>query len=354
MQLFSIGLEELQENGSPLTDGLGNPIPTYDQDDIKEMARVFTGWTYATPDGLPAVKKNPAYYAKPMVTFPGTATTGHDSDAKTLVNDVDVAAGQNALQDMQSAVHAVFMHPNTPVYISKQLIQRLVTGNPSPAYVQRIVQVFKNNGAGVRGDLHAVVRAILLDSEARGSADKGDSFGSLREPALVITSLVRSLSGITDGNTLGDRAGALGQRPYFSPTVFNYFQPDTSVQVQGKSLVEPEFAIHDSNTAFARANLVYTLVYNGLGEDANLDGAVGTRLNVQQFEPFADDPATLVNQVNLVLMGGTLPASASSTIATAVAAIASSPDPTKTQWRTDRARAAVYLMASSYYFQVQH
>jgi hypothetical protein len=248
----------------------------------------------------------------------------------------------------------VFVHPNTPAFISKQLIQKLVTGNPSTAYVQRIANVFKNDGSGVRGNLKAVVRALLLDPEARGNADKGDSFGSLREPVQIITSLVRGLSGITDGSTLSDLSGALGQRVYYSPTVFNYYQPDTTVESGGKALNEPEFAIHDSNTSIGRANLVYRLVYQGVGQDANLDGAVGTRVDTQQFEASADDPVTLVNNVNAVLMGGALPSGARDTIATAVATIASSTDPTKTQWRTDRAQLAVYLVASSYYFQVQH
>jgi uncharacterized protein (DUF1800 family) len=353
MQLFTIGLEELKEDGTPLTDGLGNAIATYDQDDIKEMARVFTGWTYANADGSAVTKKNVPYYAAPMANFPGTATTGHDVDPKTLVDDVALPAGQSAVQDLGSAVHTVFMHPNTPVFISKQLIQKLVTGNPSPAYVQRIVNVFKNNGAGVRGDLRAVVRAILLDPEARGNGDKGDSFGTLREPVFVVTSIVRALSGVTDGSTLSDLTGALGQRVYYSPTVFNYFQPDTTVQVQAKNLNEPEFGIHDSNTAFGRANLVYRLIYQGVGEDANLDGAVGTKVNTQQFESAADDPTTLVNTVSLALTAGTLPTAARDTIAAAVAAIASNPDPSKPQWRTDRARMAAYLIASSYYYQVQ-
>ena len=286
-------------------------------------------------------------------------TTGHDTDAKTLFQGTppygaQLPAGQTAQQDLTAAVHSVFMHPNTPAFIGRQLIQKLVTGNPSTAYVQRIANVFKNDGTGVRGNLQAVVRAILLDSEARGSADKGDSFGSLREPVFVVTSLVRGLSGITDGNTLSDLTNPLGQRVYYSPTVFNYFQPDTTVQASGKTLNEPEFGIHDSNTAVGRANLVYRLVYQGVAEDANLDGAVGTKLDTQQFEPFADDPTTLVNQVNAVLMGGALPNPARDTIAAAVAAIASNPDPTKPQWRTDRAQMAVYLVASSYYYQVQH
>jgi uncharacterized protein (DUF1800 family) len=357
MQLFSIGLTELRDDGTSLTDASGDPIPTYDQDDIKEMARVFTGWTYANPDGSAVTKKNSAYYGAPMQNFPGTTTTGHDTDAKTLFDGAPpygtvLPGGQTAQQDLVGAVHMVFMHPNTPAFIGKQLIQKLVTGNPSTAYVQRIATVFKNDGTGVRGNLKAVVRAILLDPEARGSADKGDSFGSLREPVQIVTSLVRGLSGITDGSTLSDLTGALGQRVYYSPTVFNYYQPDTTVESGGKSLNEPEFAIHDSNTSIGRANLVYRLVYQGVAQDANLDGAVGTKLDTQQFEASADDPVTLVNNVNAVLMGGALPTGARDTIANAVATIAT--DPVKTQWRTDRAQLAVYLVASSYYYQVQH
>ncbi len=357
MQLFSIGLTELRDDGTPLTDASGDPIPTYDQDDIKEMARVFTGWTYANPDGSAVTKKNSAFYGTPMQNFPGTATTGHDTDAKTLFDGTPpygtvLPGGQTAQQDLVGAVHMVFVHPNTPAFISKQLIQKLVTGNPSTAYVQRIANVFKNDGTGVRGNLKAVVRALLLDPEARGSADKGDSFGSLREPVQIITSLVRGLSGVTDGSTLSDLSGALGQRVYYSPTVFNYYQPDTTVESGGKSLNEPEFAIHDSNTSIGRANLVYRLVYQGVAQDANLDGAVGTKLDTQQFEALADDPVTLVNAVNAVLMGGALPTMARDTIANAVATIVT--DPVKTQWRTDRAQLAVYLVASSYYYQVQH
>ncbi len=352
MQLFSIGLTELNDDGTELKDADGNPIPTYDQDDIKEMARVFTGYTYPLATGAaPTAKNYTRYYAAPMVMYPGTATTGHDTDVKNIINEVTLPAGQTAAQDLAGAVNAVFTHPNTPAFVSKQLIQRLVTGNPSPAYVQRVVNAFKNT-SGVRGDMKGVIKAILLDSEARGSGTKDSSFGSLREPVLVITSLIRSLSGITDGASLGDRANALGQRPFYSPTVFNYFQPDTTMV--GSTLVEPEFGIHNSYSAVGRANLVYTLVYSGVAQDANLTGAIGTKLNIEQFETFADVPSNLVDQVSTVLTGGSLPSAAKAAVTTAVTAIASSTDTTKTQWRTDRARMAVYLIASSYFYQVQH
>ena len=357
-QLFSIGLDELKIDGTPLLDAQGQRIQTYDQADIAEFARVFTGWTYANADGTPPTKKNGSYYGAPMQPFPSTATSGHDPNPKTLLdpaggaNPTVLPAGQTIQQDLQAAVDNVFMHHNTGPFISKQLIQRLVTGNPSPAYVQRVATVFNDNGLGVRGDLKAVVKAILMDPDARGNVKTDPTFGSLREPVLMLTSMIRGLSGITDGNTLSARTSALGQNPYFSPTVFNYFQPDTTIS--GTSVLAPEFGIHNSNSAVARANLVYTMVYTNIAPDANIPNAVGTKLNVQQFEALADNPSAMCDQINTVLMGGNFPAFARDQVVIAVNAIAQNPNPAQVQWRTDRARMAVYLMASSYHFQVQH
>jgi hypothetical protein len=261
-------------------------------------------------------------------------------------------ANQTIQQDTQAAVHNVFMHPNTGPYISKQLIQHLVTGNPTPGYVQRVAAVFANNGSGVRGNMKAVVRAILTDAEARGAVKTDPTFGSLREPVLMVTGIIRALSGITDGAGLENRTNVLGQRPYFSPTVFNYYQPDYTIP--GTSTLAPEFTIHNSNTAVARANLVYTLVYSGISPDPTIPGAVGTKVNSAQFAPLAADPLGMVTQIDAVLMGGALPAVARDLIVTAVSAIPVNANPAVTQWKTDRASMAVYLMASSYHFQVQH
>ena len=350
MQLFSVGLVELKVDGTPLTDALGQDIPTYDQDDIKEFARIFTGYTYANPDGSPITKKNGVYYGADMGVYPGTATTGHDPDAKTLLNGQVVPAGQTPQADLDSAVRNVFLHANTGPFISKQLIQRMVTGNPTPGYVQRVASVFNNNGAGVRGDLKAVVRAILTDSEARGPAKSDPAFGTLREPVLMITGLVRALGGVTDGAALGDRSANLNQRPYYSPTVFNYFQPDFTLP--GTSILAPEFTIYNSNSAVARTNLVYNLIYAGIAPDGNLQNATGTRLNTIQFEQYAADAATLTDKVSDVLIGGPLPAAARTAVMNAVQAIALSATPTAQQ-KTDRARMAVYLVASSNHYQVQ-
>jgi uncharacterized protein (DUF1800 family) len=347
MQLFSVGLNELNPDGSEILDVNGMPVPTYDQNDIKEFAKVFTGMTYAdpaNPTAITATKKNNSYYALPMIPYPVTATAGHEQSAKTLLNGTVLPAGQTVQKDLTDAVRNVFMHPNTPVYIGRQLIQRLVTGNPSPAYVQRIANKFIDNGAGVRGDLKAVVKAILTDPEARGGGAASDpTYGSLKEPVLVITNLIRALSGLTDGARLEGSASSLGQRPYYSPTVFNYFPPDQTIQ--GTTILAPEFLIHTTQTAVNRSNLVYNLVTNPFAPDNTIDSATGTRLNTMQFESLAANPAALVDQVDLVLTAGQTPAAAKAIIVTAVSAVAATDAP-------GRSRMAVFLLASSYYYQV--
>ncbi len=352
MQLFSVGLEELNDDGSTIKDAQGVPIPTYDQNTIKEFAKVFTGYTYADPANPagPATKKNGAYYAANMVTYPTTANAGHETSAKTLLNGVVVPAGQTPQQDLDAAVQNVFMHPNTPAYISRQLIQRLVTGDPSPAYLARISAVFKNNGQGVRGDLKAVVRAILLDPEARNVATPAATFGSLREPVIAVTAAIRALNGITDGNRLAGATNNLGQNPYFSPTVFNYFPPDATIP--GTSTLAPEFAIHTTNSAVARSNLVYTLVYQPYAPDPTIPNAVGTRLDLSQFAALATNPAAMVTRYSEVLTGGQLDPAAQAIVVNAVNQVAISATPTAAQLMA-RAQMGAYLILSSFHFQVQ-
>ncbi len=354
MQLFSIGLVELNADGTPILDQSNNPVPSYGQAEIAEFARVFTGYTYATaadPTGTAPGKRNTRYYGAPMVPYISTASTGHDPNVKTLLNGTTLPANQTAKQDIDAAVRNVFLHENTGPFISKQLIQRLVTGNPSKKYVEDVSAKFADNGAGVRGDMAAVVKAILNHTEARGSAKKtAPDFGQLREPVLIITSMIRALGGITDGASLEGAASALGQRPYYAPTVFNYFMPDNTIP--GSGVLGPEFQIHTTNSAIGRANLVYRLVYQGYNPDTTIANASGTRLFIAQFEPIAHDAAALVAQVNKVLAGGQFPVGLEPTIVAAVNAINLSATPTAQQ-RTDRARMAVYLMASSYDYQVQ-
>ena len=358
MQLFSVGLEELNDDGSVIMDDAGpmQPVPTYDQNTIKEFAKVFTGYTYADPANptAPATKKNGAYYAANMVTYPTTANAGHETAQKTLLNGVLVPPNgsppNTPQQDLDAAVQNVFMHPNTPPYISRQLIQRLVTGDPSPAYLARISAVFKDNGQGVRGDLKAVVKAILLDPEARNVANPPATFGSLREPVLSVTAAIRALNGITDGNRLAGAASNLGQNPYFSPTVFNYFPPDATIP--GTSTLSPEFAIHTTNSAVARSNLVYTLVYQPYAPDPTIPNAVGTRLDLSQFAALATNPAAMVTRYSEVLTGGQLDPAAQTIVENAVSQVVLSATPTAAQLLA-RAQMGAYLILSSFHFQVQ-
>ncbi|HUK33834.1 MAG TPA: DUF1800 family protein, partial [Vicinamibacterales bacterium] len=354
-QLFSVGLQRLNLDGTPIIDSTtGMPVPTYDQNTIKEFAKVFTGWTYADPNNPTATsttaKRNP-YYALPIITYPTTATSGHETSTKTLLPDsalcTVVPANQTPLQDINCAVDNVFSNPSTPPYISKILIQQLVTGDPSPAYVQRVSQVFVNDGTGTRGNLAAVVRAILLDPEARGTPANPNTAGVVREPVLFLTSLVRALSGVTDGVNLAGIAAGFGENPYFSPTVFNYYQ-FTNV-VDGTNVGAPQQQILTPVTAPGRANTTFSWVYNGVNADTTVPNSTGTRLNITQFDALsATNIAGMVDQVDLVLTGGQTPAAAKQTIVNAITSVQGSLS------NTQRSQMAVYLLASSYFYQVQH
>ena len=339
LQLFSIGVHELKTDGTPLLDDQGELIATYDQPDIKEFARVFTGWTYPSADGLPPRAKNPAYYVAPMAPYPN----GHDTNAKVLLEDFSVPAGQSIEKDLQDAIRNIFMHRNVGPFIGKQLIQRLVTSNPSPAYVARVASAFNNNGQGVRGDMKAVLRAILLDAEARQAPDA--TFGQLREPVLMVNALLRTLNGTTDGVGLSDRTAGLGQRVYSPPSVFNYYPAEFTIP--GSPLAGPEFGIHNTASAVARSNLVYTLLYSGIAADPNVPNATGTRIDTVLFQDLATTPVAMVDKMNELLLGGQLPASARDIIVQSVSQVPATN-------RVERARLGLYLMASSYHFQVQH
>ncbi|NJR71947.1 MAG: DUF1800 domain-containing protein [Gammaproteobacteria bacterium] len=162
MQLFSIGLYDLNLDGTLKKDASGNPIPSYSQTTVENLARVFTGWTYASANGTPAVRNNPSYYEQPMQAV----ASNHDTGSKTLIRGFIIPASQSAALDLSMALDHLIAHPNVAPFISKQLIQRLVTSDPHPAYVARVAAVFNNNGQGIKGDLKAVVRAILLDERS--------------------------------------------------------------------------------------------------------------------------------------------------------------------------------------------
>jgi len=342
LQLFSIGLVELNPDGTQQLDTTGAPIPTFDGATIEGFASVFTGWTYPPLPGANSQWTNPINFDGTMVAFPDH----HQPGTKALLNAYTVPANQTPAQDLTNALDNIFNHPNVGPFIGKQLIQHLVTSNPSPAYVERIAAVFANNGQNVRGDLSAVVRAILTDTEARGDAPPTNVFGHLREPALFITSTLRSLGGQSDGVLLRSASSAMGQ-PMFSPeTVFSFYPP--SYQIPGTQTVAPEFGIDNAATALARANFINTVITQGGAKpDPTVTGSTGTSINLTPLASAANNTA-LITQLNQELMYGSLPSDASNIIlAAANSASANSTDPLAA------ARAASYLILTSAQYQVE-
>ncbi|HUE11115.1 MAG TPA: DUF1800 family protein [Steroidobacteraceae bacterium] len=342
LQLFSIGLLALNPDGTQQLDAGGVPIPTFDGTTIEGFASVFTGWTYPPLPGANSRWTNPINFDGTMVAF----ADQHQQGTKALLNGYTVAANQTPAQDLANALDNIFNHPNVGPFISKQLIQHLVTSNPSPAYVARVAAVFANNGQNVRGDLSAVVRAILMDTEARGAAPASDVFGHLREPALFITGALRSLGGQSDGVLPRSASSAMGQ-PIFSPdTVFSFYPP--SYQIPGTQTVAPEFGIENAATALARANFVNTVIMQGGAKpDLTVAGSTGTTIDLTPLASAAGN-SQLIAQLNQTLMHGSLPSDASSLIlAAADSATASSTDPLAA------ARAAAYLILTSAQYQVE-
>jgi uncharacterized protein (DUF1800 family) len=350
LQLFSLGVVQLNLDGTPKLDGSGNPIPTYTQYDITELARVFTGWRLAGPPVA-----GTSNYSDAMVLV----ETSHDKGKKSLFCDwtnpsapVNCAAifpvQQLGLPDVSQAIGAIMAHPNTAPYVSTQLIHNLVTSNPSPAYVQRVATVFNNDGNGVKGNLQAVVTAILTDPDAlAGAADP--NFGVLREPVFFTVSLLRALGATSaDGTQVSDGVLApqisnLGQNLFNPDTVFSYY-PAQNPLPGSSTLLGPEFGIQSALTALRRANLVNTFVYSTIPTGGN--NPLGTALDLSGIQTLAATPDAMVEQLNQRLCHGLLSASAKAAIVTAVNTIpATSP--------RQRAQQATYLVATSSQFQVE-
>lgn len=344
MQLFTIGLSFLNDDGSLKVDSSGNPIPTYTQNTVEAFARAYTGWTYPTAPGATAQKHNPPYWNGPMVAD----DANHDTDPKQLLQYSGAAsggllpAGQTAEQDLDAALDNIFYHPNVPAFVSRQLIRRLVTSNPSPAYIQRVASVFENNGAGVRGDMPAVITAILMDPEARRGDDPSTANpadGHLQEPILFIAGLLRALGATTDGSGLAYQGGTMGQTALFPPSVFNFDSPN--YVIAGTKTVGPEFQLLTTATSLARANWVNSLVFGSIG--------TGTKVDFSSFAGQASNPGTLVDSLNTLLMHGSMSGSMRSSILAAMQAV-----PAGTNQALNEAKTALYLMGSSSQYQVQH
>jgi uncharacterized protein (DUF1800 family) len=342
MQLFTLGLYLTNQDGSLQHDSSSNPIPTYDQNTVQSFARAFTGWTYPTvPPNTPQIH-NPQSWLGPMVAF----DSNHDTQPKTLLSGTTLSTGQTSLQDLNGALDNIFNHPNIAPFVAKQLIQHLVTSNPSPAYVKRVADVFVSGnfqsfGSGQRGDMQAVIAAILLDPEARrgdstSTANPGD--GHLREPILFIANLLRAFGATSDGAFPVGSASNMNQQPLFAPSVFNFFPPD--FQIPGTTLLGPEFDLQTTAVTLVRINFVNSLVFGPLG--------AGTTVDFTPWANIASDPNQLVDALNALLLHGALSTSARSSIITAVNAV-----PSGSTQNMLRAKTAIYLIASSSQYQIE-
>ncbi len=321
MQLMTIGLYKLNTDGTQQTDLQGNPEPTYSITDVIGLSKVFTGLSYynATPTNTTFYggNKDPQAFTKPMIAY----NNYHSISAKSFLGTT-IAASTTAdtSGDVKTALDALFNHPNVGPFISRQLIQHLVTSNPSPAYVQRVATVFNDNGSGVRGDLGAVVKAILLDSEAR-TASSGADYGKIREPVVRLANWMRSFGvASASGNWLmTSTAGqtSLYEAPLTSPSVFNFFRPGyvpSNTALGAKGLEAPEFQITDEVTTAAYVNLMQSALTNGVGTSGDINSTYPEEVAL------ANTPQSLVDHINL-LLGAQLSAQTETNIVSAVSTI---------------------------------
>ena len=364
LQLFSVGLFMLNQDGTRQLNQQGQPIPTYTQEDVNNFSKVFTGWTFCNQT-CPNSGFGINNYKDPMILVPAN----HDLSAKTLLNypgaqDTTIPACTNCTTDdaikayandsLNKALNNIFNHPNVGPFIGKLLIQHMVTSDPSPAYVARVAAVFNDNGSGIRGDMKAVTRAILLDPEARGDIKTAPRYGKLREPVQLFTNLARIFPA-TDYNGQGPSDGAvssyltiLGQDPFNSPTVFNYFPPDYIVP--GTTVLAPEFGILNTGTAGKRTNFLYTLVFDGFTANAT-DSFRGTKLDYSEFLPVAAADPTgnqLLDLLNTRMLHGAMVQAQRDKILTALQAVPNNQFRAALQTKT-----AIYLIAASSQYQVQ-
>jgi len=351
LQLFSVGTCELNADGSPKG---GACAATYSNEVVRSYAYAMTGWTYpaggATPWGCWPQGMNCTYYAGDMIPV----ASFHDTAERKLLSGVTVAAGTAAAPALESMLDSLMAHPNMGPFIGKQLIQHMVSSNPSAAYVQRVAAAFNTGryqgfGTGAKGDLSATVAAVLLDTEARGDT-VARSAGKLREPVQMFAGVLRALNGRTDGDALSWWWGdSLRQHVFRPPSVFNYFPPD--YPVPGTTLVGPEYGIHSANAALERLNyLTFLLDWDGSAPSTTIPNAVGTKIDLSAFTVDAADAAKLVDRLSLLALGRSLPSTPRDKVITAVSWWTDKTD--ATNWKTNRVKAAAYLVFGSPNYQV--
>jgi len=333
MQLFTIGLVELNADGTPRLNA-GATIDTYGQADVTGLARVFTGWEYASSDAT-----TPASVVTPLASI----ASRHETGAKTFLGTT-IPASTDAATSLRLALDVLFNHANVGPFIARQLIQRFVTSNPSAAYVGRVVAAFANNGSGVRGDLAATLRAVLTDSEARNlaAARSSATFGKLREPVLRFVQWARasnvgSVSGQWKLGNLSDPASRLGQSPLHSASVFNFYRPGyvpPNTALASATQVAPEFQITTESSVAGYLNFMQ-------GAIATTNGVAGSDIkpDYSAWLALALDATALADEANLVLAAGQLSAARLTVIRDALAAM---PSTTATE-QSRRVQAALLL-----------
>ncbi|HMN82545.1 MAG TPA: DUF1800 domain-containing protein [Burkholderiaceae bacterium] len=376
LQLFTVGTCLLNPDG---TMAGGKCTPTYDNTIVRNYAYALSGWTYPRGGINPWCTncnswKNPRFLRGDMVAV----AARHDSAERQLLSGIKKAAGSTPQQSLNAVLDSILAHPNVGPFIGKQLIQQLVTSNPTPAYVARVASAFDSGsysdargtiGSGQKGDMKATLAAVLLDSEARDpSAAAAAGYGRLKEPIQYIAAAIRALNGSTDGANFGGwgEAADMGQAPFNPPSVFNWFPPD--YPLPKTTMVAPQFAIANTNTSLARINFANSLVYwwynkgQGLVPDSSIPNATGTRVGYTAWENLISDTTKdsmpVVDRLNDLLTAGRLTAAEKAAIVTAMDSWKSTDTwltdaNNQSNWKRERVKTAAYLILSSPQYQVQ-
>lgn len=364
MQLFTIGLYQLNSDGTLVMSG-GKPVETYTNADVSGLAKVFTGFSWAGPDTSNSRFFNgnsldPNAWVKPMQGYPQY----HSVSAKTFLGTTIPAQGTpNPMASLNTALDTLFNHPNVGPFIGKQLIQRLVTSNPSPAYVARVTAVFNNNGSGVRGDMKAVIRAILLDDEARNATTaQGAAYGKLREPVIRLSNWMRAFNATSPSGRLaiGDTSSpntALAQAPLKSTSVFNFYRPGyvpPKTNAAANGLVVPEMQITHETSVAGYINYMQGVIPNGPSSNSGQSADRVTSAYTAEIA-LADTPSALVDRINLLLLANAMKTTTRTQIINAISSISipTSGGTAADTARKNRVYLAIYLAMASPDYLVQ-
>ena len=369
MQLFTIGLNVMNQDGTLQLDPAGNPIPTFSYQDISGLAKVFTGWGWYAP-----TPSTTTYWygigepseTNPMIFYPEY----HSVSSKTFLGvTIPASTAPDPDGDLKIAMDTLFNHPNAGPFLATHLIQQLVTSNPNPDYISRVAQAFTNNGAGVRGDMKAVIKAILLDAEATGPARLSEpNYGKLREPVLRLTNWMRAFSAVSQSGyflmpELSSNASELGESPMDSPSVFNFWSPlyaPPNTLFSKGGLVAPEFQSVNEVSVAGYLNFLESLLINGIGGGiSSIPPTNGA--DIQATYPveiaLADDPEALTTRIDNALCYGSMSKTLHEQIAEAVSSVSFPATPAPPELvmaaRINRVRLAVFLTMASPEYLIQ-